>query len=79
MLPNWSYVTSESSGAPTLLSIKNGSLVLNANLPINVSPPNTVVAPKEGNELRSTWNPVSIVSYVYICPHWLGIIFLIDP
>jgi len=33
---------SESSGAPTLLSIKKGSLVLNANLLMNVSPPNIV-------------------------------------
>ena len=67
---------SESSGALTLLSIKNGSLVLNANLDMNVSPPNTVLIPV--GESLSTWNPVSIVSYVYICPHCPLLIFLID-
>ena len=36
---------SESFGAPTLLSIKNGSLVLNVNLDINVSPPKIVSVP----------------------------------
>ena len=63
-----------SSGALTLLSIKNGSFVLNVNLEMNVSPPNTTSSP-DVVELIEDWYPVSTVVYVYICPHWFGTIF----
>jgi hypothetical protein len=41
--------------------MKNGSLVLNPNLPMNVSPPNITSGSPAGRALNILWKPVSIV------------------